>query len=135
MKKRSILVFISLLLAACAASRNGQIQPTVVTTLTATAIVTDTALPLPTATEERPAVAPASSGEPVPSLTIDKLHMIDAQHGWAGTYSHDINNYYIHYLRADDGGRTWTLASPSNDFTSCMESDEAFFLDAQTAWL
>ena len=80
------------------------------TTLPATPIVTDTVPPI------------SATAAPVPS--IEGLHMLDADHGWAWTNAQRL-------LYTSDGGQTWTDRTPAGQ----VGAEGAFYLDAQTAWL
>jgi len=58
-----------------------------------------------------------------PQLAFGKIHMMDAQHGWAWAMTGRL-------LRTIDGGKTWIDRTPGGYY-----SNDGFFLDAQNAWL
>jgi len=81
-----------------------------------------TAPTLPTATSRAATVAPTiPSGTSL--TTLNNIHMLDAQDGWAGTMDGQL-------LHTADGGRTWIDRTPTG-----YQHGEGFFLDALHAWL
>jgi len=91
-------------------------------------VVIETASPPPAATL-RPTMPPSTATQlPGPTLILDQIHMLNANTGW-GWASRDGNMNQL--LRTADGGQTWQDVSPHGDFIY----NNAFFLDAQTAWL
>ena len=132
--KKLVLIFLTLLLAACATPQvNTDTQ--VPRTLTVPAILPLTEMPVPThplAPHDTP-TAIASPQQPS-TLDIWRLQMIDANVGWA----EGVDNSAGYLLRTTDGGETWHDVTPPTLF---IPSDanrtygvNMFAIDSDTAW-
>ncbi len=117
MNKRLAFLLVLLLLVAC---RGPATPPSSTTgappTATAAAVVPPT---------RTPTVVPASL-QPVTPFRLLRIAFSSEQEGWA------LDEAYL--LRTEDGGRSWLDASPPGDLAPGPQA-EAFFLDAQHAWL
>jgi photosystem II stability/assembly factor-like uncharacterized protein len=116
MKKKYILLGLAAVLMAA--------------TLTA-ACSAETTTETPTPTEEF-AVLPIPefpTGEPV---VISTIKMFTGTAGWAIGGDEDPGDLV---LVTQDGGETWTDASPPEQLTGEMKKATGFFLDADTAWV
>ncbi|NIS81231.1 MAG: DUF5050 domain-containing protein [Anaerolineales bacterium] len=100
--------------------------PVVAATLSATPV---SSVPQPRPEDSFPLL---SAGQ---AVTITHIHMLDASRGWAIGNARDTID---HILYTEDGGITWRDTSPPEPGPSAEENvkrAEAFFLDAETAWI
>lgn len=68
-----------------------------------------------------------------PPLPFARMQMFDTKTGWGivGSQAYLVYSYYV--VRSDDGGRTWTDASPNLGDKASIQA--AFFLDSRRAWV
>jgi photosystem II stability/assembly factor-like uncharacterized protein len=129
----SVVLVLVLAALACAAPQGMPSAtpppPTTVAppTIEPTVEIAPTHTPLPTLPVGE-AISHLAPGTPV---TITSIHMLDASRGWAlgGTEARGD-----HVLRTADAGLTWTDVTPPEPGDSPRAAN-AFFLDAQTAWV
>jgi photosystem II stability/assembly factor-like uncharacterized protein/DNA-binding CsgD family transcriptional regulator len=67
-----------------------------------------------------------------PPTPFGKMQMFDANSGWGSIGSHAYLVYSYYVVRSDDGGRTWTDASPDLGDKTAIQA--VFFLDGRRAW-
>lgn len=93
-----------------------------------------------------PTAAPSVPGQIVrfPSgsdVTVTQVHMTSKAEGWAVGVDLKLDSNNEHVLRTADGGATWRdVTPPQKASTAAVESGpsqraQAFFLDAQKAWI
>jgi photosystem II stability/assembly factor-like uncharacterized protein len=146
MKKRT-LIFLALLLAACATPRTGadtQASPTLTVPITVPFSLTETLMPTPGLALQDTPTSAASPQQPG-ILSIMRLQMIDANIGWAegglsndGSPNPNVNSDASYYLlRTTDGGETWQDVTPPSWFNPSLGYGAGISLsaiDANTAW-
>jgi photosystem II stability/assembly factor-like uncharacterized protein len=108
-----------------AAQTNSPSQPGAVTQQPTAAALPATQTSLPATITAQP---PTAVSVPGPAVTIDQIHMLTVNNGWAWA-SRDGNMNIL--LRTADGGFTWRDVSPKGDYTYYG----SFFLSDQAAWL